>query len=449
MKSSAASPYRTNKTSAWEKHALTKNSELYYREMRRLAGVILTDDKHDKICSDFDKNSEKLASHLFDTNSDIEEIVFAPMDRRSEAAAKSAANIWARLTEYPIRIISPQAPLSAFGPNVLLFAIASSILGQKQLAKRLETASCPVFRLEPKKSFFDYTFAGNNSGNFLLKTDLKYSHSDYLYSAINLIFIRAWSKFFPDKAEIVGSHFKKSGETVIELLQNPELKSNIEKCMTANRKYESMFYIGPPVGTGLVWVNQFDRIGAVIIEKHLFGQSIHGPIATVDPRVDRKFVKLENRKEMVLKFGEKKVVLWENIYLAGKKIDEFIKAPPIDLPHEEKTPFFADDIWYLPELQTDYDTSNDNLILMDACWERYFDQALDEISTFGCRYPRMILMTQKAFLNKKSKDALYRFPLSDTIVLPETPSGPIPEMQLPFVMNIIGEELAACAYMQK
>jgi len=270
-----------------------------------------------------------------------------------------------------------------------------------------------------------------------------------LYSAINLIFIRAWSKFFPDKAEIVGSHFKKSGETVIELLQNPELKSNIEKCMTANRKYESMFYIGPPVGTGLVWVNQFDRIGAVIIEKHLFGQSIHGPIATVDPRVDRKFVKLENRKEMVLKFGEKKVVLWENIYLAGKKIDEFIKAPPIDLPHEEKTPFFADDIWYLPELQTDYDTSNDNLILMDACWERYFDQALDEISTFGCRYPRMILMTQKAFLNKKSKDALYRFPLSDTIVLPETPSGPIPEMQLPFVMNIIGEELAACAYMQK
>jgi len=119
------------------------------------------------------------------------------------------------------------------------------------------------------------------------------------------------------------------------------------------------------------------------------------------------------------------------------------------MTHEEKTPFFADGIWYLPELQADYNALNDNLIVMDACWERYFDQALDEISTFGCRYPRMILMTQQSFLNGKAKDGLYRFPVSNTIILPETSSGPIPEMYLPFIMNIIGEEMAACAQMQK
>ncbi len=81
---------------------------------------------------------------------------------------------------------------------------------------------------------------------------------------------------------------------------------------------------------------------------------------------------------------------------------------------------------------------------MDAAWDRYLDKAIDEISTFGSRYPRMILITQQAFLKGKAKAALYRFPVSSTIVLPETPTGPVPEMHLPFVLNIIGKELYAC-----
>jgi len=449
LKAIALPAYSMENVSIWEKDALTKRSELYYQEMRKLAEIISTNGMQGKICSAFDENAGRLASHLFDDNSDIDEIVFAPMDRRSEAAAKSAADIWSRFIEYPVRIISPEAPLSAFGRNVLLFTIVSSSPGQKRLAKRLETAPCPVFRLEPETGFCDCRLTGNNGGKFLLKNGFVYSHSDYLYTAINLVFISAWRRFFPNKAGIVDAHFRRSGETVLELLGNSDLKTSIEKCIAANRKYETMFYIGPPVGTGLAWGNKFDRTGAMLIEQHSFGESAHGPIVTVDPRVGSKFVKLDNRKEMVLKFGEKKVVFWENRYLAGKKIDEFIKAPPIDLPHEEKTPFFVDGIWYLPELQADYDASNDNLIVMDACWERYFDQALDEISTFGCRYPRMILMTQQSFLNGKAKDALYRFPVSNTIILPETPTGPVPEMHLPFVMNIIGEEMAACAQMQK
>ena len=147
---------------------------------------------------------------------------------------------------------------------------------------------------------------------------------------------------------------------------------------------------------------------------------------------------------MSLKFGRGKVVFWEKSYLAGKTMDEFIKAPPVEPSYEEKTPFFADGAWYLPELQPDYNTLNDNLIVMDAAWDRYLDYAIDEISTFGSRYPRMILITQQAFLDGKAKETLYRFPVSSTIVLPETPAGPVPEMHLPFVLSIIGEELSAC-----
>jgi len=56
----------------------------------------------------------------------------------------------------------------------------------------------------------------------------------------------------------------------------------------------------------------------------------------------------------------------------------------------------------------------------------------------------MILITQAAFLDPKNRKQLYKFPVSSTITLPEIAAGPIPEMHLPFVLNIIGEEFAAC-----
>ncbi len=253
MKAIAVPAYDMENISLWEKDSLTKRSGLYYQEMRRLAKIISTNGMQSEICCAFDENAGLLASHLFDDNSDIDEIIFAPMDRRSEAAAKSAADVWSRFIEYPIRIISPEAPLSAFGRNVLLFTIASSSPGQKRLTKRLETASCPVFRLEPKTDFCDSPLVKNNGGKFLLKNGLEYSHSDYLYTAINLIFINAWRKFFPDKAGIVDAHFRKSAETVLELLGNSDLKTSIEKCMATNRKYETMFYIGPPTAPMDSW----------------------------------------------------------------------------------------------------------------------------------------------------------------------------------------------------
>ena len=146
----------------------------------------------------------------------------------------------------------------------------------------------------------------------------------------------------------------------------------------------------------------------------------------------------------MLTFGEAQVDLWESEYLGGEKIDAFLKASPNDLPLEKKTPFFTEGSWYIPELLPDYDTTQDNLIVMDATHPRYFDQALDEISTFGCRYPQMILITQQAFLDERGKASLYRYPISSTIILPEIAGDPIPEMHLSFVMNMIGTEMAAC-----
>jgi hypothetical protein len=444
QKATVIPPVTAERRSLWEKEALTKRSQQYYEEMREIAGIISSKEKTGDICLALDENTNRLAYYLFDDNSDVNEIVFAPMDRASQGAVKSAAPIWSRFLGLPVRIISPEAPLGAFDNNTLLFAATASPSGQQRLTKRLARASIPVFRLEPQTGFCDHSLVSKSAGTFVLKNRFESSRCDYLYASIHLIFINAWRTAFPEKAEIVAEHFRKSIQMVMVVLGNPVLKAAISTCTSVNRKYETMFYIGPSAGIGLAWSDKFDRSGAMFGERHVFGESAHGPLVTVDSRVDAKFVKLEDRREMLSKFGRESVNEWEKKYLAGKTVEEFINAPPIDPSHEEKIPFFADGSWYLPELRPDYNTLNDNLIVMDAAWDRHLDKAIDEISTFGSRYPRMILITQQAFLSGKAKEALYRYPVSSTIVLPETPVGPISEMLLPLVLNIIGEELAAC-----
>ena len=443
-KTISPSKQQIENASHWEIDARTERSALYYKDMRELMGRITVTQSPGDLCRDFDENTKRLADHLFGEDSDIDEIVFVPMDKRSQSAVKSTATIWSRFLDYRVRIISPEAHLAAFLENTLLMTAAATSAGQKRLAKRLETAACPVFRLEPETDFTACRFDNGDGGRFLLTDRFRHARSDYLGAMLHLVFINTWHHVFPDKAKIISQHFQRLGQTVLSLLDNSDLKSQVSRSMTINRQYKTMFYIGPPVGTGFAWADTFDRTGGILMVPHLFGESAHGPLVTVDSRAEEKFIKLDDRKTMVSAFGESQVGLWENEYLGGKKIDFFLKASPDDLSHEEKRPFFTEGSWYIPELLPDYDTTRDNLIVMDATHPRYFDQALDEISIFGCRYPRMVLVTQRAFLDEKGKASLYRYPVSSTIILPEISGEPIPEIHLSFVMNMIGMETAAC-----
>ncbi len=443
-KAVSPSQQQVENISRWEKDARTEPSALYYKDMRGLVGQIAINQSPGDICRDFDENTKRLADHLFDEDSDIEEIVFAPTDKKSTAAVKSVAGIWSRFFDIPVRIISPEAHLAAFGENILLITAAGSSSGQKRLAQRLETAACPVFRLEPEMDFTACRFDNGNGGRFLLTDRFRHARSDYLGAMLHLVFINTWHHVFPDKAQIVSNHFQRLGKIMLDLLNNAALKSQVFQSMAINCKYKTMFYIGPPVGVGFDWSDKFDRTDGILMVPHLFGESAHGPLVTVDSKVEEKFIKLDDRETMVSAFSEAQVDLWESEYLGGENIDAFLKASPNDLPLEKKTPFFTEGNWYIPELLPDYDTTQDNLIVMDATHPRYFDQALDEISTFGCRYPQMILITQKAFLDERGKASLYRYPISSTIILPEINGEPIPEMHLSFVMNMIGMEMTAC-----
>jgi hypothetical protein len=133
--------------------------------------------------------------------------------------------------------------------------------------------------------------------------------------------------------------------------------------------------------------------------------------------------------------------------LKGKTTDIFLNQPPRDLSFRAETPFFAEGYWYFPELRTDYDAAQDNLIIVDATSDRYFSQALDELANYGCRYARIIVISQEAFRNDPGKRALYRYPISRLLFMPSLEGQgekiPISELHLPFAMNLMGVAMAA------
>ena len=437
-----------DRPSLWEAKSPVERTRRYYQELREMARLMTADTPTSKIFRNFDRNIKRMAHHLFDENSDTAEIIFMPMDRWAYAAIRSAAGNWGRLLGYPVRIVSPAESLAAFGDNVLLFAAAALPSSRDRLLKRIATAACPVCLLGPEAGFTPSPNMNSNR-DFLLKNSFPHALGDTLYTAINLIFLNAWQYAAPEKAAIVNAHFREIYATLSNVLNNPDLKESVATSVNLNSRYRTMFFIGSPTGAGPAWVNRLDRSGGMLAEHHIYGESAHGPLVTIDPRVEEKFIKMDPREKLTAKFGTGQVVEWENRYLSGRDIDSFVKDPPADLSGIEKTPLYAGNAWYLPELNPAYNIDNDNLIVLDASWERYFPKALDEIAILGCRYPRMILITQAAFLDRKSRGQLYKFPVSSTIALPEIAGGPIPEMHLPFVLNIIGEEFCACLQPEK
>ena len=153
---------------------------------------------------------------------------------------------------------------------------------------------------------------------------------------------------------------------------------------------------------------------------------------------------------MVSLYGESQVKEWERAYLDGKRTDDFLLNPAFDPSQRLKTPFFAEGSWYLPMLKPEYDTTNDNLIIMDATSDRYFDHAIDELSTFGCRHARIIVVTQKTFQNSPDKKALYIYPIANLISIPcimgVKDNLPISDFLLPFGMNLLAVEMANTIY---
>ena len=256
-----------------------------------------------------------------------------------------------------------------------------------------------------------------------------------------MLLAEAWFQHEPEKGAIVRRHISGAADAITAVMNDARLLTGVRDLAAANAGYRTAFFISPFAGSGRVWEERFDNAGGLMMVHHRPGHSGHGPIVTIDGLVD-KYVAMENRVDMAARYGMAEVARWEAHYLNGVTIDDFLARPPAMPLLRPRAPFYADNRWYLPVLQPDYDTRHDNLIILDLTGERDLPLMLDELSLLGSRLPRLAIITQEERIREAGEKTLFSFPVNDLLVLPSPHGGPIADLHLPIVLNAVGAALA-------
>jgi glucosamine 6-phosphate synthetase-like amidotransferase/phosphosugar isomerase protein len=433
--------------STWEKKASHDWEKSYYREIRRLGQEIHGGDPLRALIKSGTQNVGQLSKAIFERLAEEREIIFVPFDRPAAAVSRDMASQWGRFWGASMRVAPPSKTLSGFSRDALLILVASKTPEWRAFPNLLRGVDSRCVWFGPQIPREKGKIFERALGCFQLEETPAFAENDFLYAGLSFLFIKAWKNQDPAKAETLERHLRKNALFIQRVLNDLSLKQSILDTIAVNGRYETAFFVGPPAGTGLAWVHRFDEVGWLTMEQYFYGESIHGPLVTVDPRVEEKFVRIRERTQMVSIYGEDQVSAWEDQYLGGESTDIFLSLPNEFLSNGDVTPFFAEGQWYFPALRNEYDATHDNLIILDATAGRYFGKALDELSTYGCRYARMIVISQEAFRTTPESRALHKFPISHLLLLPALAGRegeiPVSTPLLPFVMNLVGTALAA------
>jgi glucosamine 6-phosphate synthetase-like amidotransferase/phosphosugar isomerase protein len=431
-----------SRRSAWERETADTQEKIYYQGMRKLAEKITTKDPLKGLLK-----GPVPEGLILDGGSEETEILFVPLDRAAEGATRNVADQWGRYLDCTMKIVSPYEPEAPLREEVPVIFVASEDPDEGILSRLLEPAP-------QKRLWFGSELPRDQAEGFErglgylpVRDDIvKNGQDDLLYAGLCFLLMKAFAKTQPPKIRTLERHFRKSALLILNVLADGELRRTALDAMHANATYRTAFFIGHSAGIGHSWVRRFDERGNLTTVWHLLGESVHGPLVTVDPQVEQKFVQLLPRDHMVSTYGREHVSKWEDRYWHGKTVDDFLGGAVGPAPQGPR-PFFAEGNWYLPVLRDDYNGVQDNLIVLDATSNRHFGRALDELATFGCRYARMIVIAQEAFRNGPGKDPFAHYPISHLIVLPSfTQSGekvPISGLVLPFALNLLATAMAA------
>ena len=407
-------------------------------------------DPHAGVLTVSDNGSPPLDERLSNIIASEGEILIFPLDRMALAAGRNAVSNLRRILGCSLRVASPDYVPVVRSKNALSIVIASGKPNEQTLSKLLQKTDGPHLWVGPELTDPLREIFLRSAGACGIQDAYRSIPAEVLYTGLLLCFLRAWEMTQPDKAGTLLEHIRKSVAVVDLLLRKASVKNKLTGALKANSGYASAFFLGPPVGAGIFWEETVNRSGGLILESHLFGESVHGPIVTVDGRVDDKFVRLEDAKQMISAHGKQKVSRWEKRFLEGSGIDAFLKHPTDGPDRMGPKPFYAEGHWYLPVLQEGYDAENDNLIIVDATSERYFAGAIDELATYGCRYARLMVLSQEAFRKDPEKKVLYQYPVSHLIELPALNGEngeaiPVSDLLLPLIIDALGVAAASAA----
>lgn len=439
-----------SRKNSWEVDARFNWEKNYYQNMRRLSEIFQRRDPLGALLEMPAKAKSSLGKTLSHIIAAEGEFLFIPLDRIALAAVRNIVANWRRILGGNFKIVDKNFIPPVFSNNSLSILISADKPDEEMLLKTLQTTASPRLWIGPELTGSLAQNFQRSSGCCILKKSFKYNRADVLYAGVSLLLAYSWNSIQPTKAETLQKHLMQTGFVIDCLLNDVSIKNYLLDAMAANHGYTTSFLLGPPFGSGIFWAEVFKHAKGRILEYHLFGESVHGPIVTVDSEIENKFVKLENRQKMMQNYGSDHILRWERGFLDGEKIDHFLSRPPDTPIPGVHSPFFAEGNWYLPVLRNGYAASEDNLIIIDATSERFFAHAIDELATYGCRYARMIVLSQKAFRRDAKENLLLHYPISHLIELPglkgkNDDTVPISDFLLPFSMNLLGVAMASAA----
>jgi glucosamine 6-phosphate synthetase-like amidotransferase/phosphosugar isomerase protein len=445
--SAHAHPVQAGENSHWQDSLVQDWEGQVYRDIQRLCRILAQEDPLNQLMLRPGQAVQDLAEMLWEHLAVDGEMVFLPLDKAADATARTVAKQWASLLTCPIRVDSPGASLRAPGEDALIIFLASQVPEDYVLDGFLPDLSSHCLWIGPQLGDRFAQAFEQFSGYAPLQAEELYCRQDVLYAALSLFFISIWEQKAPDKARVLRRHFGMAGLIVVAVLNDARLYRDLSRSVQENCGYLTALCIGPATGTGLAWVQRFDQHGGRLLEWYPFGASSHGPLVTVDNRVEEKFISLTSRAEMAAVYGEVQVQQWEEKYFDGHLVHQAWANTGTVVTPAPVSPFFAQGKWFMPELKPSYDCRQDNLVLIDACSERSFGQALDELATFGCRFARMTVISQSAFARQGRLSGMNPHPISHLLFLPDL-GAPVSDYLLPFAHTLLSTAMAAQSSVQ-
>jgi glucosamine 6-phosphate synthetase-like amidotransferase/phosphosugar isomerase protein len=385
-----------SRDTSWENLAHTEWERKIYKRIRDIATLLAREDPLEALFPRSQGNPDRLYSSLFDELSEGGEVVFLCCDRTSWAAGFEAAAVWGRLLQVPLRIFYRLEDVHRKEQSLPIIVVASETPDRETLESIRRNSELPFCWVGPELESKLADRFRQSLGYYVLEDDFPVSAHVRLYTGILLLLSAAWQRSSPEKSRVLLSLMCSIGKAVAAVLEDESMKKSIDGFWAQNNHWDVAFYISPPSGIGYVWEQIFDATGALSLEHHVYGDSAHGPIATVDPQ------------------------------------PEVSLAPVTGAPEQR--------------------CCGNNLIILDATRARYLEQARDEVEVFSCRAARLLLISQRAFGTSNGQTGMFAASIAgEPVLLPELNRGstPIPDLHLPVVSSLMAVAFAAACLSAK
>jgi glucosamine 6-phosphate synthetase-like amidotransferase/phosphosugar isomerase protein len=442
---------RPEEKSHWEKEAVHGWEQDIYGAVQKLARTLTEETLLDHVFSNYQADIRSIAATVHNNFEEDGELVLVPLDRQAQAGSHSFLSICGYFMKGGVIRVEPDLRcLHTIWEDTIVILLAS------KPPPRSITARIPVKLAEralwigPDPQEFltrnqvDFPARAHFLGSFFLRNDFSCIPHLNIFVCLTVL----WNEIKKDTStqKVLSLVYPFLNTTI---LSSQELRQGIDRCMEQCNNYKTALFITPFYGAGMEWEERFDRTDTLFVSSHRFGESGHGPLATVDPDIQRKCIKIQDHSAMVEAYGEEQVRLWEETYCNGKPFD--VTDSSMLQESHKKSPglLYSQGYWFLPVIRPDYDTGGDSLVLVDAVSNRYSDQVMDELSTFGCRYAHMLIITQEIYRDPDERNrGPFDYSTGEVIFLPclRSENGEIKEIAdifLPFVHTLLSTAFAA------